>query len=589
MTALVILNNPTAVAQSNKIVSDELDLSVGDYVTDRSEPSMYDRLLDYSQAHPEIVDQYERQISDSAHTVEKLPPPKKSYVEGEMRSDLFSMQSGIDSTTADRLEIQESREPSRLRTSRAPSCEMMWPTRYQVCGAILEAYRATGGQLSWLGPPKSNEMTNPDGIGKRTEFYGGSIYWHPDTGAHAVTLDGMRQWGTLGWEAGPLGYPTSAPIPLNFPVSQMQTFQGGDNYYNPLIGGAVWGDIKQRYDELGGSHHPIGIPISNELKEGERYRYNNFSNGTISWRDDRQTRFMYLATQRVWNALGRESGRLGRPTTDELPYIPGRAHHVDFEHDAMILWGAGIGARELNGELVRLWNHLGGIAGLGLPLLSTSAFGDSVLQRFESGAAWATNDGIAYIKRDSRSPKTKSSVSDHILFDGRATENTITAHGLRSNGTADIIYSGNQNQGDPYIVRRGYYDQNDVPGVGFGADKAEYKHGFTRWDMAEAAFGASASRYFIPREEGAEGWETEIKFVACVRNVSCKEYAKPVTLRQIYLTENREWFKGVPGTNGETDTAEIGLVNAFCKQDSEIVVNICPARMRETKRFGYLF
>lgn len=160
---------------------------------------------------------------------------------------------------------------------------------------------------------------------------------------------------------------------------------------------------------------------------------------------------------------------------------------------------------------------------------------------------------------------------------------------MRANGTADIVYSGNYASGAPYIVRRGYYDPNDVPGVGFGADKAQYKHGFTRWDMAEAAFGSSASHYFVPKEPEAEGWETEIKFVACVRNGGCEEYADPVTLRQIYLTENREWFKGVPGRNGDSDTTELGLVNAFCEQNSEVVVNTCPERMRETKRFGYFF
>ena len=27
--------------------------------------------------------------------------------------------------------------------------------------------------------PKTNELTNPDGVGKRTEFQNGPIYWSP--------------------------------------------------------------------------------------------------------------------------------------------------------------------------------------------------------------------------------------------------------------------------------------------------------------------------------------------------------------------------------------------------------------------------
>ncbi|MBA4571866.1 LGFP repeat-containing protein, partial [Corynebacterium glutamicum] len=175
-----------------------------------------------------------------------------------MRSDVIELPEGVSKEKADQLEVAEARLNEGARLMATTGCEVMWPTGFSVCGRILDTYRQVGGQLSWLGPPKSNELTNPDGVGKRSEFFGGAIYWHPDTGAYAVTLDGLRQWGTLNWESGPLGYPTSGPMDTNYPLTQRQTFQGGDNYYNPLTGGAVWGDIKQRYEELGGSNHAIG-------------------------------------------------------------------------------------------------------------------------------------------------------------------------------------------------------------------------------------------------------------------------------------------------------------------------------------------
>ncbi|MEZ2122637.1 LGFP repeat-containing protein [Corynebacterium sp. CCM 9203] len=555
-------------------------------MSDRNKPSIEEQLEQYELDHPEEVAEHERQVGETADNLTTLPAPKKTLVEGEMRSDAVELPEGVTKGQADQIEIEEGRRNVQPQMLAATGCQTVWPTGFQVCGAILDAYREIGGTLSWLGPPKSNELTNPDGVGKRSEFYGGSIYWHPDTGAHAVTLDGMRQWGTLKWESGPLGYPTSSPIDTNVPLTQMQKFTGGDNYYNPLTGGAVWGDIKQRYDELGGSHHAIGIPITNEMSNGDRYRYNNFSNGTISWRNDRQTRFMYLATKKVWDALGRETGKLGWPTTDELAYIPGVAHHVDFGMNATILWGAAVGARELTGGIVTLWNQLGGIDGLGLPHISSTSFEDSVMQRFEKGAAWATEDGIAHM-----GGVVDGTIRSQQIEEVPTEKDAPESAGLRSasrSGTGDIIYPKNPGVDPHFLIRRGYWDPQDLPGVGFGADKAKYKHGVTRWDMVEAANTSETSTYFSPTESGAEGWETKVFFKACSFG-KCEEYADPVILRHIYLAENREWFKGVPGRNGSDDTADLGLVNAFCGQDDKIVVNFCPERMRETKRFGRFF
>ncbi|BAU96162.1 hypothetical protein N24_1900 [Corynebacterium suranareeae] len=556
-----------------------------DYVPNRNAPTVEEQLEDYETAHPEVVVEYHEQVNDSEDNVEELPPPKRDIVAGDMRSDVIELPEGVSKDKADQVEVAEARLNEGARLMATTGCEVMWPTGFSVCGRILDAYRQVGGQLSWLGPPKSNELTNPDGVGKRSEFFGGAIYWHPDTGAYAVTLDGLRQWGTLNWESGPLGYPTSGPMDTNYPLTQRQTFQGGDNYYNPLTGGAVWGDIKQRYEELGGSNHAIGIPITNELPSGTEYFYNNFSNGTISWRNDRQTRFMYLATQRVWDALGRETGRLGFPEADEEAYVPGVAHHVDFGENSMILWGAGIGARELNGEAVALWKQLGGIEGLGLPWVSLDPFEETLLQRFENGSLWATDDGLAYMGGEGSGSLSNSQSEKFAPVNQNPHRQLQTL--ASGSPTGDIVYPKNPGTNIDYLIRRGYWDPNDKPDVGFGADKLRYKHGITRLDMVEAAYYASTATYFTPTEPGAEGWETVVYFVSCV--LDCEEYAAPITLRQIYLPVNQEWFKGAPGRNGASDTEDLGLVNAFCEKNAEIVTNFCPERMRSTKKFGWIF
>lgn len=581
------LVSPPATAQVEQEAQIESNLitSLTDYVPNRNEPSVEEQLAQYALDRPETVTEYDRQVNETGNNFPLLPAPQRTLVEGKMRSDALELPEGVSKTQADQVEIAEARDTEQPRALAATGCEIVWPTTFTVCGAIRDAYKQVGSQLSWLGPPTSNELTNPDGVGKRSNFYGGSIYWHPDTGAYALTNDGMRQWGTLGWESGPLGYPTSGPIDINYPLTQRQTFQGGDNYYNPLTGGAIWGDIKRRYEQLGGSNHAIGIPITNERKNGEEYLYNNFSNGTISWRNDRQTRFMYLATQRVWDALGRETGALGWPTTDELSYVPGVAHHVDFGDDSIILWGAGIGARELNGDAVKLWKQLGGIDGLGLPWISLDSFEETLFQRFEKGSLWATDEGLAYMG-GTGSEVLSNDYSEKLAL---RNQNSPPPLQVRDSGspTGDIVYPKELGVNMDYLIRRGYWSPDDLPGVGFGADKAQYKHGVTRWDMVEAAYYADTVKYFPSTEPGAEGWETVVFFVSCF--LECEEYAPPVTLRQIYLPENREWFKGAPGRNGTSDTEDVGLVNAFCAQNAEIVTNICPERMRQTKKFGWIF
>ncbi|MFI5529964.1 LGFP repeat-containing protein [Kitasatospora sp. NPDC051853] len=63
-----------------------------------------------------------------------------------------------------------------------------------------------------MGCPTSDELGTPDGVGRFQVFDNGSIYWTPDTGAHAVWGAIRQRWADLGWERGYLGYPLSDEI-----------------------------------------------------------------------------------------------------------------------------------------------------------------------------------------------------------------------------------------------------------------------------------------------------------------------------------------------------------------------------------------
>lgn len=56
---------------------------------------------------------------------------------------------------------------------------------HSVDGAIWTEYTQTPGVQRSLGCPTTDELGTPDGVGRFQAFDNGSIYWTPDTGAHA--------------------------------------------------------------------------------------------------------------------------------------------------------------------------------------------------------------------------------------------------------------------------------------------------------------------------------------------------------------------------------------------------------------------
>ncbi|MFD6860234.1 LGFP repeat-containing protein [Rhodococcus sp. NPDC060090] len=88
-----------------------------------------------------------------------------------------------------------------------PGCADYWNPAlnswFMVCGRILDKYNEMGGPGGLLGLPTSNELTNPDGIGKRNSFTNdSSIYWSPATDAHQIGGAIGAEWARTGWESG---------------------------------------------------------------------------------------------------------------------------------------------------------------------------------------------------------------------------------------------------------------------------------------------------------------------------------------------------------------------------------------------------
>ncbi|MER6843810.1 LGFP repeat-containing protein [Streptomyces platensis] len=139
---------------------------------------------------------------------------------------------------------------------------------HQVGGDILAKYHQIGGQGSPLGCPTSDELTTPNGRGKFNTFVGGAIYWTPETGAHPTWGAIRDKWGALGWEEGKLGFPVNDELTNPDGNGKRQQFEGGTVYWHPtLSSGAhpVWGKIGEQWGEFGREGGPFGYPTSDEV------------------------------------------------------------------------------------------------------------------------------------------------------------------------------------------------------------------------------------------------------------------------------------------------------------------------------------
>ena len=531
----------------------EMCIRDSDYVVDRFDPSGDELLDEYVASHPDVELEYARQTA-------VIP------------ASVYSVRDG--------------------------GCDFFAETKKTVCGAILAHYNAIGGRGSWLGMPLSDELTGLDGVGKRTEFVAGFIYWHPRTGAHAVTRDGMRQWGTLGWESGALGYPVSEPQDTGVPATQYQQFEGGDNYYNPLFGGAVWGDIKAKYDAMGGSHHPIGVPMTNEQGAGTGFRFNNFSNGTISWREvDRQTRFMFLASQRVWQALGREGGSLGFPVSDEVAEIPGVFHYVPFT-GGMIAWNNVLGVRELTGQEYAYWHSVRNTAeDLGYPLPSTTPLEDSYEQDFTKGVILGMSQGIGVVKGTMETNRSFYS-NDSVESD---TPTRMSA--LPPLTSAVFVYiEPTMKAGGPalgnFIVRRGFYTRKEGKEIGWGAEKMKHKHNMKNHRMLRAVYKYNPEYRIGVTEPGNKKYKGRVDFLKCggfsVDVVpSCEKAEKEQYITLIYRIRLNLTYKNAP-SQMPGDAHEVGAVTAWCEDENktgngEPQRSQCPDYVNDFKKLGDLW
>lgn len=116
---------------------------------------------------------------------------------------------------------------------------------------------------------------------------------------------------------------------------------------------AVYGAIRDKWLELGGTGGALGPPLSSEADAARGGRFNAFRAGYIYWHPNFGAHAVYGLIGQFWNASGRENN-FGYPLTDELAG-PGGGRYNDFENNATITWHPQAGTHSVYGFIRGEW------------------------------------------------------------------------------------------------------------------------------------------------------------------------------------------------------------------------------------------
>ena len=338
------LMSPVAQAQAERIVApEEQDAYVQEFFQDGDVTPLVDGSGGLTDAEIEAFHQAVRDAQQAG-------PLNDEIIAGEMLSDKIVLPPQVDKVTSDEAEVavaKQQAQPQAFATT-AATCHRFIFTAYDVCGAILQRYNQLGGLLSFLLDPIGPQIQNPDGVGFHQQFRNGFIFWHPDTGAHAIATRNAEVYQRNGWSAGWMGYPLGGEVPVSGsnPIDGelngwVQLFQGGRIYRTPVLEGfqvaSINGLILDKWLELGGANSNLGLPIADEAitPDGEG-RFSTFQWGSIYWHPDTDAHEVSGLFYEVWAKNGHETGGYGYPLSDS--YVDDEYRYVqEFEKETIDL------------------------------------------------------------------------------------------------------------------------------------------------------------------------------------------------------------------------------------------------------------
>ena len=189
-------------------------------------------------------------------------------------------------------------------SDKLPQAYTATTARYLAMGEIGSVLRASvGGEVATAG-------------GTAQRYQGGRISWSRATGARETVGGVAQRYVAVGAEAGPLGFPTTGPIPLAGGGTASR-FQRGRISARPQLGAFdVQGPLATHYELLGAEGGALGHPTSGQQAVAGGFA-NSFERGRLSWSAATGAHATRGPIAERYVQLGAEAGQLGFPVGEE--------------------------------------------------------------------------------------------------------------------------------------------------------------------------------------------------------------------------------------------------------------------------------
>ena len=203
-------------------------------------------------------------------------------------------------------------------------------------------------------------------------------------------------WYRMGGPASLLGMPTTSEIALR--GGAMNRFRGGNIYWSPATGPHwVIGDILAAYKATGSVTGRLGYPTSNELPLSGGGAASRFQGGNVYWTPATGAHWVAGAILAAYKATGSSNGELGYPTSNEIPLDGGAAGRFQ---GGNVYWSPATGAHGVTGAILTAYKATGSSNGkLGYPTSDEIALsGGGRATRFQGGNVyWSRATGAHWV------------------------------------------------------------------------------------------------------------------------------------------------------------------------------------------------
>ena len=235
---------------------------------------------------------------------------------------------------------------------------------HTIAGPIYDKWQAQGGPKTNWGYPVTDDAPTADNQAQFNNFSIGAIYSNPSSGAHLVYGNIYLKWLAIGAEPS-FGYPVADEAPAGH--GRVSQFSRGAIYWSgPTAAHTLVGDIRIRYDSLGGPTSFLGLPTTDETDiPGATGRMNKFEGGAIYW---------YGSASSIWV----QRGPLGPAYTfavDQIACTTTRSRSTDTLHISVTVAIAG---RDPIVQTKSLGDHAEGFTFPALPLQNIPLADDEI-------------------------------------------------------------------------------------------------------------------------------------------------------------------------------------------------------------------